>query len=120
MNPVQVNLDLIISTITWVEVGCRVMCGVVGGWWGFGGVGGCIPLSGILVGWWHFGGVFEWYLNGSFNEFRWVPFGSFAGVSLVRRGSGWWGVILFVPLELHHFLVVSACGVVFHFSPMIS
>ena len=81
------------------------MCGMVGGWWGFGGVGeGCIPLSGISVGWWHFDGVFEWYLNGSFMEFRW--------------GSGWWGGTLFIPLELHRFLVVSACGVVFHFSPI--
>ena len=49
-----------------------------------------------------------------------VPFGRSAGVSLVRRGSGWWGGILFVLLELRRFLVVSACGVVFHFSPMIS
>ena len=41
--------------------------GLVGFWWGGGG----IPLSGISVGWWHFGRIFEWYLNGSFNEFHW-------------------------------------------------
>ena len=42
-----------------------------------------------------------------------VPFGSSAGMSLVHQGSRWWCVIIFVPLEIRRFLIVSACGVVF-------
>ena len=100
------------------------MCGMVGGWWGFGGVGVVFHCLGLRL----VGGILVGFSNGILMEvlisFVWVPFGSSTGVSLVRRGSGWWGVILLVPLELRWFLVVSACGVVFpgvfHFSPMIS
>ena len=102
-------------------VGCRAMCGMVGGWWGFGGVGGVVfhcqefrLVGGILVGFSN--GILMEVLMSSVG----APFGISTGVSLVRRGSGWWGGILIVPLELHQFLIVSACGVVFHFSPMIS
>ena len=98
------------------------MCGMMGGVggvlveWG-GVVFHCLGLrlvGGILVGFSN--GILMEVLMSSVG----VPFGSSAGVSLVRRGSGWWGGILFVPLELRRFLVVSACGVVFHFSPVIS
>ena len=83
--------------------------GLVGFWWD-GVVFHCLGfrlVGGILVGFSN--GILMKVLMSSVG----VPFGSFAGVSLVRRGSGWWGVILFVPLELCRFLVVSACGVAF-------
>ena len=93
--------------------------GLVGFWWGFGGMGVVFHYLGFRL----VGGILIGFSNGILMEvlmsFIGVPFGSSAGVSLVRRGSGWWGVILFVPLELRWFLIVSACGVVFHFSPMI-
>ena len=96
----------------------RYVWGLVGFWWSGGGVVfhclGFRLVGGIVVGFPN--GIFMEVLMSSVG----VPFGSSAGPSLVRRGSGWWGGILFVPLELRRFLVVSACGVVFHFSPVIS
>ena len=96
------------------------MCEVVGVWWGFGGMGVVFHCLGFRL----VGGILVGFSNGILMEVLFssigVPFGSSAGVLLVRRGSGCWGVILFVPLELCWFLIVSACGVVFHFSPMIS
>ena len=68
-------------------MGCRVMYGMVGGWWGFGGVGGCIRLSGISVGYWRFGGVLNSILMEVLMSSVGVPFGSSTGVSLVRQGS---------------------------------
>ena len=96
------------------------MCGMVGVGGVLVGWGGCIPLSGISVGWWHFDGVFEWYLNGSFSEFRWGSVWESRWGVAGPSGFGMVGGILFVPLEFRQFLVVSACGVVFHVSPMIS
>ena len=90
--------------------------GLVGFWRNAGVMFHCLEfrlVGGILVGFSN--GILMEVLMSSVG----VPFGSSAGVPLVRRSSGWWGEILFVPLELRRFLVVSACGVVFHFSPMI-
>ena len=74
-------------------------------WNGGGVVFHCLEfglVGGILVGFSN--GVLMEVLMSSIG----VPFGSSAGVSLVRRGSRWWGGILFVPLELRWFLIVSA------------
>ena len=49
-----------------------------------------------------------------------VLFGSSVGVSLTSRGSRWCSEVLFVLSELRRFLVVFACGGVFHFFPVIS
>ena len=96
------------------------MCGMVGGWWGFGGVRGVVFHC---LEFWLVGGILVEFLDGILMEVLMssigVLFGSSAGVLLVCWGSGWWGGILFVPLELRRFLVVSACGVVFHFTPII-
>ena len=88
-------------------------------WWRVGGV---LAGWGIVFHWLEFrlvGGILVGFLDGILMEVLMssikVPFGSSSGVSLVHWGSGWWGGILFVPLELRRFLVVSACGVVFHF-----
>ena len=63
---------------------------------------------------WLAGGVLVGFSNDIYMEVLMcsidIPFGSSVGVSLGRRGSGWWSVVLFVPLQLRWFLDVFACG----------
>ena len=73
-----------------MAVGCHAMCGMVGD-------------GGVLVGWgvvFHclgfrlVGGILVGFSNSILKDVLMssigVPFGNFAGVSLVHRGSGWW------------------------------
>ena len=73
---------------------------------------------------WLVGGILLGFSNGILMEFSMgsirVPLGNSVGVSLACRSSGWWGGVLFVPLELRQFLVVFVCGGVFHFFLVIS
>ena len=94
---------------------------MVEGWWGFGRMGRVVFHC---LEFWLVDGVFVRFLNGILMEYSTssieVLFGSSVRVSLACPGSGWWSGVLFVPLELRRFLVVFACGGVFHFFPVIS